>query len=95
MALEAVGAALSGGRADHEAVGPLWRGGRRQADALLRSPRVQPGHWRRLDRQGGHCDGNWRRRDEGARTGVDERDEEEEEQRAEGDGADSGPRGRH
>lgn len=71
MALEAVRAALSGGRADDEAVRPLRRGGRWQAHALLRSPRVQPGH------------------------GVDERDEEEEEQRAEGDGADSGPRGRH
>jgi len=71
VALEAVVAALSGSGAEHEVVRPLRRGGRWQAHALLRRPRVQPGH------------------------GVDERDEEEDEQRAEGNGADSGPRGRH
>ena len=97
MALEAVVAALSGSGAEHEVVRPLRRGGRWQAHALLRRQRVQPGHWHRSDRQGSgpHWDGNLEDRRGGIRTGVDERDEEEDEQRAEGNGADSGPRGRH
>jgi hypothetical protein len=42
-----------------------------------------------------HWDGNLEEMRGGVRTGVDERDKEEEEQRAEGDGADSGPQCRH
>jgi len=96
LALEAVGAALSGGGTEHETVRPLRRGWGWQAHALLRRPGVQPGHWRGLNRQGGVLivRGIGRQKGE-VRTGVDERDEEEEQQRASTYGADPRPRGRH
>jgi hypothetical protein len=82
-ALEAVGAALSSGGTEHEMVRSLRRGWGWQAHALLRRPGLQPGHWRGLDRQGGVLITRGTGREKGEiRTGVDERDEEEEEQRA-------------
>jgi len=54
LALEAVGAALSGGGAEHETVRPLQRSWGWQAHALLRRrPGVQPGHWRGIGSSGG------------------------------------------
>jgi hypothetical protein len=56
---------------------------------------VQPGHWHRLERQGRHplqCACGEEKGE--VLTVVDERDEEEDE-RWEGDGADSWPQGRH
>ena len=57
MALEAIGAALAGGRADYEHIGTLRRGSMGQVQALLRRPaKPQPGNCKdghTLDRQEG------------------------------------------
>jgi hypothetical protein len=95
LALEAVGTALAGGRAEHEVIRPFRPGRRRKAHALLRSRRVQPRHWHRLNRQGSHPLQCVCGKTRGVLTRVDERDEEDEEERAEGGGADSEPQGRH
>jgi hypothetical protein len=57
LALEAIGAALPGGRAEHEAIRTLRRGSTGQVQVLLRRPaQPRPGNCKdghRLDRQEG------------------------------------------